>query len=113
MDFKTYQQQSRSTAMYPGNGSNFVYPALGLAGETGEVVEKVKKLIRNDSATTVDQVSEEKKMEVENEMGDVLWYLAQLATELHIDLESVAVHNLEKIASRKERGVLHSEGDNR
>jgi NTP pyrophosphatase (non-canonical NTP hydrolase) len=113
MDFATYQQKSRSTALYPGNGANFVYPALGLAGETGEVVEKIKKLIRNDSVFSAEHVSIEKRTEIANEMGDVLWYLAQLATELNIKLDDVAEQNLSKLASRKERGMLHSEGDNR
>ncbi|NCN52784.1 nucleoside triphosphate pyrophosphohydrolase family protein [Candidatus Parcubacteria bacterium] len=113
MDFREYQKKSRETAMYPGNGSNFVYPALGLAGETGEVVEKVKKLLRNHEVTEASQIPVEKKEEIEKEMGDVLWYLAQLATELDIDFGDVAEQNIEKILSRKERGMLHSEGDNR
>jgi NTP pyrophosphatase (non-canonical NTP hydrolase) len=113
MDFNTYQKRAGETATYPNIGHNFVYPTLGLAGETGEVVEKIKKLIRNDLITDAGQVSEEKRTEVKKEMGDVLWYLAQLSTEFGFDLESVAQMNLDKLASRKERGVLHSEGDNR
>lgn len=107
MNFKEYQERSRVTAVYPQSGSNYVYPTLGLAGETGEVVEKVKKTIRNDGAV----MSPEKREEIGGELGDVLWYLSQLATELELDLETIATKNLEKLASRKERGVLHSSGD--
>ncbi len=113
MQLSEYQQKSRETAVYVNAGKNFVYPTLGLAGETGEVVEKIKKLIRNDLVTDASQVSEEKKEEIAKEMGDVLWYLAQLATELGISLDDVASTNIEKLQSRKERGALHSEGDNR
>ncbi len=113
MDFNTYQAKAKETALYPGVGDNFVYPTLGLAGETGEVVEKIKKLMRNDQVVSVSQVPEEKKLEIAKEMGDILWYLAQLATEFGIPFETVAHMNVEKLNSRKDRGVLHSEGDNR
>lgn len=113
MDLLEYQKKSRQTATYPRAGKNFIYPALGLAGETGEVIEKIKKLVRNDSIEDPSVVSSEKKLEIEKEMGDVLWYLAQLATEFDLDLNTIAEKNLEKLLSRMERGVLHSEGDNR
>lgn len=113
MDFRTYQKTSRETAMYPGAGHNFVYPALGLAGESGEVIEKIKKLLRNDEITEAEEISREKIDEIKVEMGDTLWYIAQLATELGIDLNAVAEENIEKILSRKKRNVLHGEGDNR
>ena len=113
MHFEDYQKTSRKTALYPGVNNNFIYPTLGLAGETGEVVEKIKKLMRNDSVTQASEITDEKKNELEKEMGDVLWYLAQLATELGLDLETIASKNIEKLLSRLERGTLHSEGDNR
>ena len=113
MDFNIYQEKVKETAVYPNVGKNFVYPALGLAGETGEVIEKVKKLIRDSEITDATQVSEEKKQEIQKEMGDVLWYLAQLATEFGFTFEAVAEKNIEKLASRKERGTLHGSGDNR
>ena len=114
MELNDYQIKSRETALYPNVNNNFVYPTLGLAGETGEVVEKIKKLMRNDGIDTPEQgVPDEKKEEIAKEMGDVLWYLAQLATELGISLDTVATQNIEKLLSRKERGVLHSSGDNR
>jgi NTP pyrophosphatase (non-canonical NTP hydrolase) len=113
MEINDYQQRAAETATYPGVGNNFVYPTLGLAGETGEVVEKIKKLMRNDGVVAAKDIPEEKRAEVAKEMGDVLWYLAQLGTELGVTLEEAATKNLEKLASRRERGVLHSEGDNR
>ncbi len=113
MQLNEYQEKIQVTALYPNVGNNFVYPTLGLAGETGEVVEKIKKLLRNEQITSSEEISPEKKEELKKEMGDVLWYLAQLGTELGISLDDIATHNIEKLLSRKERGVLHSEGDNR
>lgn len=113
MTFEEYQKQSRETAQYPNAGDNFVYPALGLAGESGEVIEKIKKLIRNNGVTKTSEIPEDKLRDLEKEMGDTLWYLAQIATELGLDFNTVAEKNIEKIRSRKERGMLHSEGDNR
>ncbi len=109
MDFSTYQKESRATVQYPDAGHNIVYPTLGLAGEAGEVAEKVKKIIRNDGGV----VSDEKRAALVKELGDVLWYVAQLATELGVTLDDVARGNLDKLFSRKERGVIRSEGDNR
>jgi len=109
MDFKTYQTLSRETALYPNKDHNFIYPTLGLAGESGEVAEKIKKVIRDENGI----VSEQKKIEIEKELGDVLWYVAQIATELGLSLEEVAKKNIEKLFSRKERNVLMGSGDNR
>jgi NTP pyrophosphatase (non-canonical NTP hydrolase) len=109
MDFKEYQKVSRKTAVYPDIDKNFIYPTLGLAGETGEVVEKIKKVIRDKNGV----VDEETRAEILKEMGDTLWYLSQLATELGISFDDVAVKNIEKLQSRLERGVLHGKGDNR
>lgn len=109
MDFKDYQKLSRETAIYPDVDKNFIYPTLGLAGETGEVVENIKKLIR-DKNKLIDQ---EVRSELSKELGDVLWYLSQLAAELGISLDEIATKNIEKLQSRKKRGVLHGKGDNR
>lgn len=109
MDFSKYQKLSRKTAIYPKIGKPFVYPALGLAGESGEVVDKIKKIMRNQKG----RVTKEDKLEINKEMGDVLWYLAQIATELGIDLNDVAEKNLEKLQSRLKRGKINSKGDNR
>ncbi len=109
MTFEEYQKESRKTAVYPEVGKGFVYPALGLAGEAGEVAEKVKKIFRDDGG----EVSPEKKEEIRKELGDVLWYVAQIATEFGLKLDDVAEANLKKLFSRKERGVLAGSGDNR
>jgi NTP pyrophosphatase (non-canonical NTP hydrolase) len=104
-----YQRQSRDTAAYPTVGKAFVYPALGLAGEAGEVAEKVKKVMR-DRGGSVDDAA---RVGIAKELGDVLWYVAQLATELGLSLEEVAAGNLSKLRSRKNRGRLHGDGDHR
>ena len=109
MDFKEYQKLSRETAFYPNHGDNFIYPTLGLCGESGEVSEKIKKVIRDKQG----KISEADKQEIQKELGDVLWYLAQLATELGLSLDEVAIQNIKKLQSRKERGVLGGSGDNR
>jgi NTP pyrophosphatase (non-canonical NTP hydrolase) len=109
MEFNEYQKETRKAAMYPGMGNNYSFPTIGLAGETGEVAEKIKKIIRDKGGVVDDQ----SRNEVKKELGDVLWYLTQLATELNIELDDVVTCNLEKIESRKERGAIHGEGDNR
>jgi NTP pyrophosphatase (non-canonical NTP hydrolase) len=107
--FSEYQERSRATAVYPNAGDNIVYPALGLCGEAGETAEKVKKAIRDDGGT----LTEERREAIAAELGDVLWYVAQLATEADLGLEEIAEANLEKLASRQERSVLHGSGDER
>jgi NTP pyrophosphatase (non-canonical NTP hydrolase) len=109
MELSEYQELSRRTATYPGAGENLVYPTLGLAGEAGEVAEKVKKLLRDDGGV----MSDERRAALAGELGDVLWYVAQVATEAHLDLEEIAQANLDKLLSRKERGVLSGSGDTR
>ncbi len=109
MDFEYYQKKSRETAIYKNKGNNFIYPTLGLAGETGEVAEKIKKVLRDDDGI----MTKEKKEEIKKELGDILWYLSQLATELNLSLDKIAKFNLEKIFSRKKRGKLHGSGDDR
>lgn len=109
MDFQEYQTISRKTAVYPQLGENIVYPTLGVVGEAGEVAEKVKKIIRDGSG----EITDTQRTELTKEIGDVLWYLAQLATELGVSLDDVATKNIEKLFSRLERGVLHGSGDNR
>jgi NTP pyrophosphatase (non-canonical NTP hydrolase) len=104
-----YQELSRRTATYPGAGENIVYPTLGLAGEAGEVAEKVKKLLRDDDGV----LSDERRGALAGELGDVLWYVAQVATEAGLDLEEIAQGNLDKLLSRQRRGVLSGSGDSR
>jgi NTP pyrophosphatase (non-canonical NTP hydrolase) len=107
--FSEYQSRSRETAVYPNAGDNIVYPALGLCGEAGETAEKVKKAIRDDGGT----LTEERREAIAAELGDVLWYVAQLATEAGLELEAIAEANIEKLSSRQRRSVLHGSGDNR
>lgn len=108
MELSEYQRQSRRTAAYPREAW-LAYPALGLAGEAGEVAERVKKAIRDEEGA----VSDERRAALSKELGDVLWYVAQLATELELDLDEIAAQNLSKLLSRKERGVLGGDGDER
>jgi NTP pyrophosphatase (non-canonical NTP hydrolase) len=108
VELSDYQRLSRRTAGYPREAW-LAYPALGLAGEAGEVAEHAKKAIRDDGA----QVTPERREAMAKELGDVLWYVAQLATELDLELEEIAAENLEKLRSRQRRGVLHGSGDER
>ena len=104
-----YQDKARSTAAYPEIGVNYIYPALGLCGESGEVAEKIKKIIRDNGGV----VSDEKRIEIKKELGDVMWYVANLCSELDLEMEDVAQGNLDKLFDRKDRGVLQGSGDNR
>jgi len=108
VELSDYQRLSRETAAYPREAW-LAYPALGLAGEAGEVANDVKKVIRDDDGV----VSGERRSQLAGELGDVLWYVAQLATELELDLEDVAGANLEKLRSRARRGVIAGSGDDR
>lgn len=109
MELEDYQQRSRTTAVYPGAGDNLLYPTLGLCGEAGEVAEKVKKMLRDDGGTLTPQ----RRVALAAELGDVLWYLAQVATEAGLALDDVAAANLEKLRSRAQRGALGGSGDER
>jgi NTP pyrophosphatase (non-canonical NTP hydrolase) len=109
MDFDAYQLKSRETAQYPDIGRNLWYPALGLAGETGEVAERIKKLIRDHGGV----VTPERRDAIKAELGDVLWYVAALCSELNLNLSEVAAGNLQKLSDRKARGVIKGEGDTR
>lgn len=108
MSFNEYQEKAKGTAVYP-DSLKVIYPTLGLAGETGEVCEKVKKVVRDNNGV----FENAKKEEIILELGDVLWYVANVAADLGIALEEVAGKNLLKLANRKQRGVLHGNGDNR
>ncbi len=109
MDFKTYQEKSRRTAGYPAIGHALIYPTLGLVNEAGEVAGKIKKVFRDKDG----QINEETRQALKAELGDVLWYLAQVCTELELSLEEVAEGNIAKLYDRLERGVIRGEGDNR
>ena len=109
MEFDEYQRKAGKTALYPDLGSNFVYPTLGLAGEAGEISNKVKKIIR-DKGSVVDDVT---RHDIKDELGDVLWYVAQVATEFKLSLEEIAGSNIEKLASRAQRNRIQGSGDKR
>jgi NTP pyrophosphatase (non-canonical NTP hydrolase) len=108
MELSEYQRESRRTAEYP-RAAWLVYPGLGLAGEAGEVAEHVKKAVRDDGG----EVTEQRRAALSKELGDVLWYVAQLASELGLDLDEIARENLDKLLSRQRRGVLSGSGDDR
>ena len=109
MNFDEYQNLSGKTAIYPGRGENLTYPTLGLCGESGEVSEKVKKLIRDKGGVIDNDV----RADLRKELGDVLWYVAQLCTELGLSMSDVAQGNIDKLASRMDRGKISGDGDDR
>ena len=106
-----YQQICTETQIYPREHAVF-YPALGLAGEAGEVANKIKKIIRDQNAN-VKNLSGEVKNEIASELGDCLWYISALATDLGIGLDGVAFENVKKLQKRKEQGTIHGSGDKR
>jgi NTP pyrophosphatase (non-canonical NTP hydrolase) len=108
VELSEYQRLSRSTAKYPRHEA-LTYPALGLAGEAGEFADHAKKVIRDDGG----EVTPQRREAMAKELGDVLWYVAQLASELGLELEQVAQENLDKLRSRMDRGVLSGSGDDR
>jgi NTP pyrophosphatase (non-canonical NTP hydrolase) len=108
-----YQQASQATVAYPDMGHNLIYPALGIGGEAGEVVDKIKKLWRNRGVTDGALLTLEERLAVLHELGDVLWYIAALAAELGASLDDVASLNIKKLEDRAQRGVIKSEGDTR
>lgn len=107
MTLNEYMKAALETAMYPEE-YRIIYPALGIAGEAGEVADKVKKVIRDYGSFT-----DERKREIVKEIGDVLWSCAVLSNDLGYTLEEVGIMNIEKLKSRKERGVIGGSGDNR
>lgn len=111
MHIERYQTLADETAIYPGKDelTGLLYATLGLTNEAGEVAGKVKKALRDDAGV----ISLERREALVGELGDVLWYVAAVATELDVSLEEVAARNLLKLTSRKERGVLGGDGDNR
>lgn len=109
MGIDKYQAFARSTAVYPNIGNNLWYPALGLAGEAGEVADKVKKIYR-DSTGLIDITT---RNQICKELGDVLWYVAAVASELKIPLSMVVKMNVSKLKSRQTKNSIHGSGDER
>lgn len=104
-----YQAMAKETAIFPEHKA-MEYLALGLVGESGEIANKVKKLIRDGADK---ETLEQKRIDIAYEIGDVLWYCAMLADEMGVELGDIMDANLKKLYSRKERGTLQGEGDNR
>ncbi len=107
MNFNVYQQKARETAIYPDKDNNIVYPVLGLVGEAGEVAEIIKKSIRDKDG----KIGAEDGLKLYHELGDVLWYLSNIATELGLDLEEIAIRNIQKLTSRQKRDKIRGSGD--
>ena len=114
MTLNDYQNISAKTAIYKDK-DKLLYTALGLAGEAGEIANKVKKIIRDKDFTgnAVDSLNHEEKYALIKELGDVLWYVSAIAHDLGFSLSHVADINVGKLQSRKERGVLQGSGDMR
>jgi NTP pyrophosphatase (non-canonical NTP hydrolase) len=111
MNFDEYQKKAIATAIYPTDKKlgGLIYCGLKLNGEAGEVAEKIGKVMRDDDF----KLSREKREAILYEMGDVLWYLANIAKELNTSLDVVAVLNIDKLAKRKGKGTLKGSGDKR
>jgi len=110
MNLNDYKNFTRTTAIYPeantGQVPELMYLALGLAGESGEVANKVKKLYRDGDDPA-------KREQLQGELGDVFWYLARLCDALGLEPEDLLQANADKLSSRKQRGVIGGSGDNR
>ena len=109
INFDEYQRDSRKTWHLIHTDHALVYPTLGLTNEAGEVAGKIKKIFRDHGGS----VTEADRLALKAELGDVLWYLTQICTELDLTLEEVAAHNLTKLFARLERGTIKGEGDDR
>lgn len=109
--FNEYQEFTSKTAKYPGQGGidGLVYAVLGACGETGELANKLKKVLRDNHGA----ITEEVRAKLIDESSDVLWYLARIATELNTTMEDMAVLNITKLTGRLERGTIQGSGDNR
>ena len=103
MDLNAYQKAAERTAIYASKHA-ILYPALGLAGEAGEVANKVKKMMRDN---------EFDKEGVTQELGDCMWYIAAMCNDLNVSMADLALANLEKLLDRKSRGTLKGNGDKR
>lgn len=119
MDFADYARQSHSSASYPriqiqidGHPpfeAPWLYPLLGLLGESGEIAEKFKKIIRDYNG----QIDDPQRLAIKKELGDELWYAARLSEAINSDLNDVAETNLIKVGLRKSKGLIHGSGDDR
>jgi NTP pyrophosphatase (non-canonical NTP hydrolase) len=99
MNFEDYQNEAKQTALYPRRLSNLEYPTLGLAGEAGEVANIVKKIQRDFGGEITDEI----RIKLKDELGDVLWYISACADELGLTLAEIADYNVAKLAKRHGR----------
>src|SRR5512135_2422982 len=109
VNFADYQDKAKQTARYPVIGHAVIYPTLGLTNEAGEVSGKIKKIFRDKDGI----IGEAERSALKAELGDVLWYLAQVSTELGLSLDEIAENNIAKLLDRQMRGKIQGEGDNR
>ena len=109
MNLNDYQQKSRATAQYPAIGHPVIYPTLGLVNEAGEVAGKIKKIFRDKQGV----IGEAEREALKGELGDVLWYIAQVCTELNLPMDEVAQANIDKLLDRQARGKIQGDGDDR
>lgn len=112
MTLDEYQTQARSTARYP-DGAKLLYPVLKLAGEAGEVAEKLGKAMRDQGWQPGEPLDDTTREALIAEVGDVLWYVASVAVDLGSSLDEVAEKNVAKLADRASRDVIHGSGDDR
>jgi len=122
MEFKDYQKLASQTAIYldkfkmiyerlPEPVMKYLglsYTANGL-GEVGEIQGKVKKILRDQAGNITDANREDLK----KELGDVMWYVAAMCTELGLSMDDVAQANIDKLFDRKLRNKITGSGDNR
>lgn len=106
MNFNDYQTEAKKTAQYPPELA-VAYLALGIAGEAGEVANKVKKIIRDDQSV----ITDEKRQAILDEVGDTLWYAAMLCEELGVSLADVAQANIAKLTARQAAGTIKGSGE--
>lgn len=119
MDFNEYQRMAKMTDVYSKNIAEgyegedikakyrLYYTLFGLCSEVGELQGKIKKIIRKDEPGKcyLD--------EIQKEIGDIMWYIAQICTELGLSMHGVAKQNINKLFSRMQRGEIKGDGDNR
>ena len=106
MHFNEYQRAAAETAIYP---EGLTYPALGLCGEAGEVAELVKKMIRDDAGV----LTPERRANLKKELGDVLWYVSEVARQAGLELNEIALVNIDKLARRAQEGKINGDGSER
>ena len=115
VDWDGYSKAVQETRDCP---HELTYSALGIAGEVGEVCDKLKKYWRDRIWLDTDHFSfsnmrKEDKDGIIKELGDVLWYINDLALGLGSSLYEVAMTNIRKVHNRAQNGTIHGSGDNR